>query len=82
MAVGLDIRFGRCVTRMCWHDKGAHVTCQDGQELHADAVICTLPLGVLKVQFDLLPSRPYSYIVSMVRPAQTLVRFTKTGRWF
>lgn len=50
MAEGLDIRFGWHVSKIRWHAAGVDVTSEDGQTLHADAVVCTLPLGVLKVR--------------------------------
>ncbi|KAK9807907.1 hypothetical protein WJX73_000144 [Symbiochloris irregularis] len=58
MAEGLDIRFGHCVTNIHWHQSGADVTCQDGTNMSADAIICTLPLGVLKAQHQSLFDPP------------------------
>lgn len=49
MAEGLDIRFGHRVISIHWHQAGADVTCENGSSMSADAIVCTLPLGVLKV---------------------------------
>lgn len=49
LADGLPIHYNCQVTRVQWRHDGASVTCSNGQHFTADAVICTLPLGVLKV---------------------------------
>ena len=49
MAKGLDIRFHHRVSQIRWGQGGAVVHCENGSALPADAVICTLPLGILKV---------------------------------
>ena len=49
MAEGLDIRFKQLVTNIRWHQGGVVIECQNGQQHYANAAICTLPLGVLKV---------------------------------
>ena len=50
MAEGLDIRYGARVTKVCWGDGGATVSCSDGRRFTADAVIVTVSLGVLKAR--------------------------------
>ena len=48
LADGLDIRYGRRATRIRWSSSGVVVACASGEKFHADAVIVTVSLGVLK----------------------------------
>lgn len=50
MSEGLDIRFGHAVDHIEWGQSGATVKCKGGSLHHADAVIITVSLGVLKVK--------------------------------
>lgn len=55
MAQGLDIRFGATVTRVEARAHGVRLVMADGAVAGAEAVVCTLPLGVLQsgtVAFD------------------------------
>ncbi len=49
MAEGLDIRFNHVVERIDWGESGALILCSNGATFECDAVICTVSLGVLKV---------------------------------
>ena len=54
-AAGLDIAFGAAVTRIRWDDEGAEVSVGEHWKERFDAVVITLPLGVLarnEVAFD------------------------------
>jgi hypothetical protein len=46
----LDIRFGHKVTGVEWGDGGVCVSCSNGVELEADAVLMTVSSGVLQVR--------------------------------
>lgn len=48
VAEGADIRYGHVVSSVRWGSEGVHLTCSNGQSFHADAVIVTVSLGVLK----------------------------------
>ena len=48
LAEGADIRYGHRVSRIRWGSDGVHLECSNGQTFHADAVIVTMSLGVLK----------------------------------
>ncbi len=61
LAEGIDVRLSTPVSSISWGD-GAAVTTPAGDEATADAVICTVPLGVLKwgaPTFD--PALPHEY---------------------
>ena len=49
LSEGIDIQYGRNVQKIAWHAAGVDVHCTDGVIDHYDAVISTIPLGVLKV---------------------------------
>ena len=49
LAEGLDVQYGCNVERIVWGATGVEVHCTDGSIVHCDAVISTIPLGVLKV---------------------------------
>lgn len=49
LSEGLDIQYGRTVQKIAWHAAGVDIHCTDGIAAHYDAVISTIPLGVLKV---------------------------------
>lgn len=63
LAEGLDIRYGHRVTSMRWSGDGVDVACSSGEEFHADAVIVTVSLGVLKASpmslLRILTTLPY-----------------------
>lgn len=48
MSAGLNIRFGHVVTRVDIDEDGVHLRDSEGTEASFDAVIITVPLGVLK----------------------------------
>lgn len=52
LAEGLDIRYGQRVTSIHWSSSGVDVACASGEHFHADAVIVTVSLGVLKASFS------------------------------
>ena len=54
LAEGLPIRYGTIVEQVHWGSTGVTVQCQGGEEFHADAVIMTVSLGVLKVPASLI----------------------------
>lgn len=45
---GGALRLGCAVARIRWDGQRVRITTEDGEELDADAAVCTLPLGVLK----------------------------------
>jgi len=57
----VPILYGKKVMRIKYGDSGVEVVVEGGQAFHADMVLCTVPLGVLKsgsIKFDpALPSR-------------------------
>ena len=53
LAKGLHICYGWRVKRVSWGSDSVLLESHSGERLQADAVICTLPLGVLKVCTDL-----------------------------
>ena len=54
LAHGLDVRYNQRVDHIAWGGTtGVVVTCADGAALHADAVIVSVSLGVLKVSQSL-----------------------------
>jgi len=48
LAEGLDIRLNQVVNNIDYNEKGVTVSTESHQKFHADAVLVTLPLGVLK----------------------------------
>lgn len=55
MSADLDIRLNKIVDYVEWNEDGAIVYTEDGDEIEADYVVVTLPLGVLQagdVEFD------------------------------
>ena len=58
----LDVRTGNPVKKVVYdpHGRGkAHIHCEDGQVIHADKVVFTAPLGVLKKRaVDFVPPLP------------------------
>ena len=49
LSEGIDIQYGRHVRKIAWHASGVDIYCTDGATAQYDAVISTIPLGVLKV---------------------------------
>lgn len=65
LASGIDVRFGSVVQRIEWAEDGAVID-TDTESMEADAVIVTLPLGVLQagdVEFD--PALPSEYLAAI-----------------
>ena len=54
LAEGLPIQHGVTVTHIDWGDTGVQLHCADGQIIGADAVIVTVSLGVLKVNWPVV----------------------------
>ncbi|XP_069958363.1 lysine-specific histone demethylase 1A isoform X2 [Cherax quadricarinatus] len=66
LSEGLDIRLNMAVRKIMYSNSGAEVTVSNARNhsnpatLKADAVLCTLPLGVLKQSVGANPSAPHS----------------------
>ena len=54
LAEGADIRYGHMVSSIQWGADGVCVACSNGHAFHADAVIVTVSLGVLKASLMLV----------------------------
>ena len=50
LSASLDIRFGHLVTSIEWGSGGVSISCSNGVELEADAVLVTTSVGVLQVR--------------------------------
>jgi monoamine oxidase len=56
----LDVRTGKVISRISYHEDNnstgkTKITCEDGETIHADKIVLTAPLGVMKdrsIQFD------------------------------
>lgn len=83
IGAGLDVRFESRVARIEWSDAGAAVVCVDGERFEARAVVCTLPIGVLKsgaIRFSPeLPSAKWRALdgLDMGPVLKVLVRFSE-----
>lgn len=66
LSEGLDIRLNTAVRKITYSNSGAEVTVSNARThsnpatLKADAVLCTLPLGVLKQSVSANPSTPHT----------------------
>ena len=47
-----DAQLNSEVVELDWSGEGMTVTCRNGSKHHADFVVCTVSLGVLKVIFN------------------------------
>ncbi len=50
LASPVDVRFGHRVTAIEWGSGGVSISCSNGLELEADAVLVTTSVGVLQVR--------------------------------
>ncbi len=64
LADGADIRYEHVVSSIRWGGEGVQLTCANGQAFHADTVIVTVSLGVLKA------SPAHSHDHSTLKPSK------------
>ncbi len=63
LAKGLDVRFNQKVTKIDYRKKNKVIVTASGQEWECSAVICTVPLGVLKKEIiEFIPALPQAHL--------------------
>jgi monoamine oxidase len=63
LAVGIDVRLGRRVSRITWHPRGVEVVADD-LRMSADCCICTIPAWLLP-ELDLSPGLPPAHLEAL-----------------
>ncbi|KAK9860346.1 hypothetical protein WJX84_005539 [Apatococcus fuscideae] len=67
LSEGVDIRYGCTVQKIAWNADGVEILCADRTTVCCDAVISTIPLGVLKANHEQLfePQLPLHKIAAI-----------------